>query len=155
MAQQLVKCPQGLLPSNTLINQKEQVQAITDRSRVQLLEINVKRLERKENKVEIEEIVKGGKFAPITVDNKERKEMPIVRAPNLIKAYLLPILFSQELQKKKSDKQFIKFVEVFKKLHINIPFPNIFAQMPIYAKFLKEILSNKRKLEEHEASFDF
>ena len=39
---------------------------------------------------------------------------------------------------------------MFKKLHINIPFAEALSQMPSYAKFLKDILSNKRKLEEHE-----
>ncbi|XP_073154074.1 uncharacterized protein [Henckelia pumila] len=42
-----------------------------------------------------------------------------------------------------------KTSEVFKKLNINIPFVDALMQMPSYAKFLKEILSNKRKLEEH------
>ena len=48
------------------------------------------------------------------------------------------------------DKQFEKFLEEFKKLHINIPFADALAQMPSYAKFMKEILSNKRRLDEHE-----
>ena len=39
---------------------------------------------------------------------------------------------------------------MFKKLHINIPFAEALAQMPKYAKFMKEILRNKRKLEDHE-----
>ena len=34
--------------------------------------------------------------------------------------------------------------------YINIPFTESLPQMPSYAKFLKEILSNKRKLEEDE-----
>ncbi|XP_073120527.1 uncharacterized protein [Henckelia pumila] len=42
-----------------------------------------------------------------------------------------------------------KLLEVFKKLHINIPFADALMQMPSYAKFLKDILSNKRKLEDH------
>ena len=33
------------------------------------------------------------------------------------------------------DKQFAKFLEVFKKLHINLPFVDALAQMPSYAKF--------------------
>ncbi|XP_073120605.1 uncharacterized protein [Henckelia pumila] len=53
------------------------------------------------------------------------------------------------LKKSKLDSQFGKFLEVFKKLNINIPFADALMQMPSYAKFLKEILSNKRKLEEH------
>ena len=39
---------------------------------------------------------------------------------------------------------------MFKKLHINILFAEALAQMPKYAKFMKEILRNKIKLEDHE-----
>ena len=60
------------------------------------------------------------------------------------------IPFPQCLKKKNLDKQFSKFLEVFKKLHINIPFVDALEQMPSYVKFMKEILSNKRKLEEFE-----
>ena len=67
-----------------------------------------------------------------------------------IKSYVPQISFPQRLCKYKLDEQFEKFLEVFKKLHINIPFAEALSQMPSYAKFMKEILSNKRKLEEHE-----
>ena len=36
-------------------------------------------------------------------------------------------------------------MEVFKKLHINIPFADALEQMPNYAKFMKDILSKKRR----------
>ncbi|XP_062085929.1 uncharacterized protein LOC133792035 [Humulus lupulus] len=42
------------------------------------------------------------------------------------------------------------FLEVFKKLHINIAFAEALEQMPRYVKFMKEILSRKRKLEDYE-----
>ena len=35
---------------------------------------------------------------------------------------IAPIMYPQFLKKHKLDKQFTKFMEVFKKLHINIPF---------------------------------
>lgn len=38
---------------------------------------------------------------------------------------------------------------MFKKLHINISFANALTQMPSYIEFMKEILTNKRKLEEN------
>ena len=57
--------------------------------------------------------------------------------------YVPPILYPLRLVKMKLDKQFGKFLVVFKKLHINIPFSNAFAQMPSYVKFMKDILSNK------------
>ncbi|XP_073153614.1 uncharacterized protein [Henckelia pumila] len=62
---------------------------------------------------------------------------------------VIPPPFPAALKKAKIDSQFAKFLEVFEKLNINIPFADALMQMPSYAKFLKEILSNKRKLEEH------
>ena len=38
---------------------------------------------------------------------------------------------------------------MFKKLQMNIPFIEVIAHMPYYAKFLKELVSNKKKLEEY------
>ena len=55
------------------------------------------------------------------------------------------IPFPQRLKKNKLDKQFSKFLDVFKKLQINIPFTDALEQMPSYVKFLKDILSNKKK----------
>ncbi|XP_022861029.1 uncharacterized protein LOC111381473 [Olea europaea var. sylvestris] len=48
------------------------------------------------------------------------------------------------------EQQYKKFLKVFKKLYINIPFVETLVQMPSYVKFLKDILSNKRKLGKHE-----
>ena len=62
----------------------------------------------------------------------------------------IPILYPQSLKKNKLDKQFTKFMEVFKKLHINIPFVDALEQMPNYVKFMKDILSKKRRLSDFE-----
>ncbi|XP_022867382.1 uncharacterized protein LOC111387099 [Olea europaea var. sylvestris] len=48
------------------------------------------------------------------------------------------------------EQQYKKFLEVFKKLHINISLADALFQMLSYAMFLKDILSNKCKLEDHE-----
>ena len=37
-------------------------------------------------------------------------------------------------------------MEVLKNLHINIPFADALEQMPSYVKFMKDILSKKRRL---------
>jgi len=39
---------------------------------------------------------------------------------------------------------------MLKKLHVNVSFLDALSQMPWYAKFLKEILSKKRKVNKHE-----
>ena len=62
----------------------------------------------------------------------------------------IPISYPQRLKKSKLDKQFTKFLEVFKKLHINILFADASEQMPSYLKFMKEILSKKGRLSDFE-----
>ena len=44
------------------------------------------------------------------------------------------------------DAKFAKFLNIIKKLEINIPVADDLAQMPNYVKFMKEIMSNKKKL---------
>ena len=56
--------------------------------------------------------------------------------------------FPQRLQKAKGEEQFSRFLDIFKKIEINIPFAEVINQMPNYAKFLKEILNKKRKIVE-------
>ncbi|KAK6121997.1 hypothetical protein DH2020_044259 [Rehmannia glutinosa] len=58
----------------------------------------------------------------------------------------VPLPFPQRFQKKKLDAQFAKFLDIFKKLHINIPFADALEQMPNYAKFLKDVMSKKWKM---------
>ena len=41
-------------------------------------------------------------------------------------------------------------MEIFKKLHINIPFAEALEQMPRYVKFMKDILAKKRILWDYE-----
>ena len=63
-------------------------------------------------------------------------------------AYTLAVPFPQRLQKARSEEQFTKFLDIFKKTEINIPFAEAINQIPNYAKFLKEILSKKKKIAE-------
>jgi hypothetical protein len=56
---------------------------------------------------------------------------------------LLP--FPRRNRRAKIDKQFGKFVEVIQKLYINIPLLDA-IQVPTYAKYLQDILNNKRPL---------
>ncbi|XP_050889862.1 uncharacterized protein LOC127095175 [Lathyrus oleraceus] len=74
------------------------------------------------------------------------KEPPYVPLP----PYKPPIPYPQRLVKSKNEGQFKKFVELLKKLNIIIPFREAITKMPSYAKFLKDILSNKKKIEDDE-----
>ena len=46
------------------------------------------------------------------------------------------------------EEQFSKFLNMFKKIEINIPFSEALTQMPHYAKFMKNMLSKNRKFTE-------
>ena len=46
------------------------------------------------------------------------------------------------------EEWFFRFLDVFKKIEINIPFTKALTQMPNYSKFLKDILSKKRNFTE-------
>lgn len=39
-------------------------------------------------------------------------------------------------------------MKVIEKLHVEIPFTEVITQIPSYTKFLKDILTNKRKLDD-------
>ena len=65
-----------------------------------------------------------------------------------MKAYNSPVPFPQRLQKAKLEVQFSKFLNMFKKIEINIPFLEALTEMPHYAKFMKDLLSKKRKFTE-------
>ena len=62
--------------------------------------------------------------------------------------YKPPIPYPQRLKQTKLDNQYKKFVKVIEKLHVKIPFTEVITQIPSYAKFLKDILTNKCKLDD-------
>jgi hypothetical protein len=60
------------------------------------------------------------------------------------------ILFPRRLAKPNLEAQFKKFVDMLKKIYINILFTEALSQMSLYSKNLKDILSKKRKIEDNE-----
>ncbi|KAK9043423.1 hypothetical protein V6N11_071768 [Hibiscus sabdariffa] len=61
-----------------------------------------------------------------------------------------PSPFPQSLKKQKQDYQFKKFFDILKQVHINLPLVEALHQIPNYAKFLKDIVSRKRRIREFE-----
>ena len=82
------------------------------------------------------------------IDDVVHKSNKVSKDPKITppKPYTPPLPLPQRMAKEKLDLQFGKLLEVLNKLYINIPFIDALSQMPSYARFLKEILSNKRKL---------
>ncbi|XP_031131661.1 uncharacterized protein LOC116033044 [Ipomoea triloba] len=65
-----------------------------------------------------------------------------------VEKYIPPLPFPQCLRKVNMDKRKMKFFNLIKQLNISIPLLDALTQIPSYAKFLKDVLSNKRKFEE-------
>ncbi|XP_050884784.1 uncharacterized protein LOC127087905 [Lathyrus oleraceus] len=132
----------GALPSATVTNPQEynNVSVVTTRSgkvkevpekdenqEGQLLEVE---LEIKENEVVSEEMV----VPKLVVKEKVSEPKPVVKLP-------FP---TRNKKKEQHEKNFEKFLEMFKKLEINIFFLEELEQMPSYAKFMKDIISKRR-----------
>ena len=65
-----------------------------------------------------------------------------------MRVYQLLVSFPHRLQQSKLNNEYARFLNIFKKLEINIPFAKALAQMPHYAKFMKDIINRKRNLDE-------
>lgn len=55
------------------------------------------------------------------------------------------LLYPHAHAKKDKEHQYARFLDIFKRLQNNIPFAEALEQMSTYAKFMKEILTKKRR----------
>ncbi|KAK8619703.1 hypothetical protein V6N13_135985 [Hibiscus sabdariffa] len=129
IAQALHVRPHGNLTSNTEVtksNGKEQCSALTLRSD------------------------KGEKLDKEGTD-EQHVNAAAYAAPQLARDEVRPPPpFPQRLKKHEEHFQFEKFVSMLDQFHINIPFLEAIDQVPSYAKFLKDIVTKKRKPESME-----
>ena len=141
LASELKTQIKGKFPSDTKHNPREQCNVITLRSgkEVEPPKPRESQCEKIEKKAEVE---KEPPKAALRTNSISFPDNPPVITP--------PLPFPQRFQKKKMDDQFSKFLEMFKKLHINIPFVEALEKMSNYIKFMKEVMSKKKRLEEYE-----
>ena len=133
----------GTFPSDTQKNLKD-CMAIQLRSEKDLSN-NRKEERKEETEAEKNETEKEGEKNTQIEQPKGNNEQ---KQKEGVPAYTPSVPFPHRLQKSRTEKQFSKFLDIFKKIEINIPFAEVISQMPFYAKFLKEILSKKRKIAE-------
>ncbi|XP_062086338.1 uncharacterized protein LOC133792446 [Humulus lupulus] len=126
-----------------MVNPKEQCQAITLRSGKQVEQYVPHSSVKKNEELGETSSSKSEKFIEDRFTTEKAIPVVVVDPP-------VRIPYPQRLRKISLDKQFSKFLEVFKKLHINIPFAEVVEHMPSYVKFMEEILSKKRKMEDYE-----
>ncbi|XP_074289170.1 uncharacterized protein LOC141614314 [Silene latifolia] len=62
------------------------------------------------------------------------------------KTYNPPIPFPNRSRTMNEEKKFSKFLDILKKLEVSLPFTEAVTQMPLYTKFLKDVLTKKRSI---------
>jgi hypothetical protein len=121
-------------PSNTTHGQEQVQSIVTLRSRRQV-----------DNQVEENPAVQQGQES----GNKEKRDAepskatPIVEDPP--RSFVPKAPYLERLQAPKKGRKFEDILEVFKQVQINIPFLDAIQQVPLYAKFLKDLITFKRR----------
>ncbi|GJX15104.1 reverse transcriptase domain-containing protein [Tanacetum coccineum] len=73
--------------------------------------------------------------------------------PPPLKAYKPKIPCPQRPCKEKMEERYAKFIDLIKEVRINVPLVDVLAGMPNYGKLLKDLASNKSKMEQISAAF--
>nr|KYP35333.1 hypothetical protein KK1_043639 [Cajanus cajan] len=165
LAKQLADMSKGPFSANTKTNPKEYCQAITTRSgKVVGSDVGVSEKNEKKENVELrgveEEIEKnegesnkneGVDSEKIKEKNGVKKEKNKKKGKEVISTVPIKDLpYPHAPSKKEKERQFARFLDIIKKLQINIPFTEAMEQMPTYARFMKDLLTKKRRILEEE-----
>ncbi|GJT45029.1 hypothetical protein Tco_0953744 [Tanacetum coccineum] len=100
---------------------------------------------------------------PINFDSDDEDDEPTpqpktqptkpVKEISLPKPYKQKIPYPQRLRKEKMEAQYEKYPDMIRAIRINVPLVDVLARILNYGKFLKELISNKHKIEQIAAAF--
>ncbi|XP_038889254.1 uncharacterized protein LOC120079150 [Benincasa hispida] len=150
IASELKNRPPKVLPSNTETpgnsNRKEQCHAVTLRSGKSLVKRTVNP---RNNNPSTKHTTR-----PKAFEDQEERTSDSTSHPNPSTsnagalAVQLKAPFPIRLLKKNDEQQFKRFLELIRNMRINIPLIEVLEQMLKYVKFLKDILTKKRRVSE-------
>ncbi|XP_016164682.1 uncharacterized protein LOC107607221 [Arachis ipaensis] len=127
LSKRIPERPPNTLPGDTKVNPREECKALTMAHEFMPKEAQVaKELEEKEA-LEKDEVTLSHVSPRAPIQEPE-------------------VLHPQELQEQSNNEQFSQFLEVFKKLKVNIPFAKTLEKMPPYVAFMKGLLFEKKAL---------
>ncbi|KAG2390576.1 uncharacterized protein HKW66_Vig0220180 [Vigna angularis] len=143
LAKQLANQQGGHFTANTQANPKEECNVIFTRSgkevgRKEEEEEKPEEEDQKENEEEEDMIVEGGEENKKSEKEKNQKEKEIVKH--------LP--YPKIPCTKGKEKQLARFKQIFDQLEITMPLTEALQQIPAYAKYMNQILSKKKYLDE-------
>jgi len=101
-----------------------------------------------------DEVVTSEKVEEKVVSEEEKKksnEQTTNKGKNIVNHLPIEHLpYPHALSKKDKERQYKCFIDIFKQLHINIPFSEALEKMPTYAKFMKDFLMKKKRIMDDE-----
>ncbi|XP_022874025.1 uncharacterized protein LOC111392860 [Olea europaea var. sylvestris] len=133
----------GKLPSQA-INPRENVSAMTLRSE-KVLEKTPRKM-----KDQVEESTQENNLACEKDEAKTPTSGSKVDSKSPIPTYVPSPPFPCRFVKSKRDEHENEILETFRKVQVNIPLLDAIYQVPHYAKFLKELCTNKHRLKDNE-----
>ncbi|KAG8634279.1 hypothetical protein MANES_17G023144v8 [Manihot esculenta] len=129
---------QGKLHSQTETNPRQNVSAITLRSGKELQDARYE-----------EEKQPPPKPTQVAQDPLQSEPPPAHKTDPKV-SFHIPPPFPKRFERTQKEKEEKEILETFRKVEINIPLLDAVKQIPRYAKFLKELCTNRRKLAERE-----
>ena len=142
--------PKDVFPSDTRKNPKD-CMVVTLRSGREIEGRKEKEKITNEKKEEIggelkqhsSEIAEGERSEKML--QKHKTEEGVLKRKEEVQAYNPQVPIHQRLQKAKLEEKYSIFLNMFKKIELNIPFLESLTKIPHYAKFMKDILNRKKK----------
>ncbi|XP_009612343.2 uncharacterized protein [Nicotiana tomentosiformis] len=121
--------PARAFPSDTEKNPIKHMQVINLRSRRELEEPP------SQKSIFERELVPNPVKKAEKKDDKQRQEINA----------RLPPPFPQRLQKQKDEAKYRKFIDILSQVRVNLPLVEVLQEVPKYAKYLRDIMANKRR----------
>nr|XP_025670288.1 uncharacterized protein DDB_G0292186-like [Arachis hypogaea] len=124
--------PTNVFPSDTILNPKEECKAIQVRSGKTLEnDKGASQKQVEEDKHDQDKLKEKKEETQASKKGKQVMEEHPQEQRKVVRPYIPPLPYPQRLQRELKDQQFPKFLEIFKKLEINIPLAEALEQMPL------------------------
>ncbi|XP_026383697.1 uncharacterized protein LOC113279210 [Papaver somniferum] len=136
MAGRLEAQNSGKLPSQPL-NPRDSVSAVTLRSGTRTLQ---------PEDTEKNKDPKGPVLEKEITDSSQTDEVPKENSKTHVSTYVPPFPFPRRFANSKNEEQDNEILNIFKKIHVNIPLIDAIKQVPKYARILKDLCTNKQRL---------
>ncbi|GKA72534.1 reverse transcriptase domain-containing protein [Tanacetum coccineum] len=137
----------GTLPSQTVTNPRQQINAITTRSG----DVNGKKRHQNPNLENTAQVPSPGEEDSIFIEIPKPKAKETVSLDPNPNSYPSKLPYPERMKVREHDKpsaQHSRFLKMFKQLRLEIGLKDALVEMPKFNKWLSSLLRNKEKLEE-------